>query len=76
MATNPQSKWAKQMAKRGWTEQQIDEAIANGKQFAAPNNVNPANGATRFVHPTTGRSVVVDNVTKELLHVGGDGFKD
>jgi hypothetical protein len=69
------TKWANQMAKRGWTEQQIDEAIASGQQFPAPNNVNPANGATRFVHPTTGRSVVIDNVTKELLHVGGDGFK-
>ncbi len=59
--------WANQMAKRGWTQQQIDEAIASGKQFAAPNNINPGNGVTRFVHPTTGRSVVIDNVTKEIL---------
>jgi hypothetical protein len=34
----------------------------------------PANGATRYVNPTTGRSVVIDNVTQEVLHVGGDGF--
>jgi hypothetical protein len=66
--------WYRSFA-RAEGEQQIDEAIASGKQFPAPNNVNPANGATRFVHPTTGRSVVIDNVTKELLHVGGDGFK-
>lgn len=67
-------KWANQMLKRGWTPEQITEAIEGGQQFPAPNNVNPANTATRYVHPTTGRSVVVDDVTKEVLHVGGDGF--
>lgn len=68
-------KWARQMAKRGWTEKQITEAIESGQRFPAPNNVNPANTATRYVHPATGRSVVVDDVTKEVLHIGGDGFK-
>ena len=37
--------------------------------------VNKANGATRYVHPTTGQSVVIDDVTKEFLHVGGKEFK-
>lgn len=32
-------------------------------------------GITRYVHPETGRSVVVDDVSKEVIHVGGDGFK-
>ena len=69
------TKWANQLAKRGWTEKQIGEAIAKGKQFNAVNNVNKANTATRYVHPITGQSVVIDNITKELLHVGGKGFK-
>jgi RHS repeat-associated protein len=69
------TKWSNQMAKRGWTPQQIDEAIAGGQKFSAPNNINPGNSATRYVHPQTGRSVVVDDVTNEVLHVGGDGFK-
>ena len=69
------TKWANQLAKRGWTEKQIGEAINKGKSFNAINNVNKANGATRFVHPKTGQSVVIDDVTKELLHVGGPGFK-
>ena len=69
------TKWANQLAKRGWTEKQIGEAISKGKQFKAINNVNKANGATRYVHPKTGQSVVIDNVTNELLHVGGPGFK-
>jgi RHS repeat-associated protein len=68
-------KAANQMAKRGWTDAQIDEAVRNGAQYPAPNNINPANGATRYVNPTTGRSVVIDNLTQEVLHVGGDGFQ-
>lgn len=63
------------MQKRGWIPQQIDEAMTRGQKFWAPNKVNPGNTATRYVHPETGRSVVVDNVTGEVRHVGGDGFK-
>ena len=48
--------------------------MQNGRQIAVVNNVNPGNAATRYVHPDTGRSVIVDNVTGEVLHVGGDGF--
>jgi hypothetical protein len=69
-----QQKWTRQMEKRGWTIEQINEAILNGQQFQAVNNINPSNPATRFVHPVTGRSVVIDDVTHEVLHVGGDGF--
>lgn len=68
-------KWANQMAARGWTPEQIDEAIQSGKQYTATNNINLANGATRYVNPTTGRSVALDNVTGEVIHVGGDGFR-
>jgi len=37
--------------------------------------VNKANSATRFVHPKTGQSVVIDDVSNEFAHVGGKGFK-
>jgi RHS repeat-associated protein len=69
------TKWQKQMEQRDWTPKQIDEALAGGQKHPAPNKVNPGNSATRYVHPKTGRSVVVDDVTGEVLHVGGDGFK-
>ena len=69
------AKWASQLAKRGWTKKQITQAIAKGQKFKAVNNVNKSNSATRYVHPTTGKSVVVDDVTREVLHVGGPGFK-
>jgi RHS repeat-associated protein len=68
-------KWANQMLQRGWTPQQIEDAIQNGQRFPAQNNINPANGATRYVSPQTGQSVVIDNVTGEVIHVGGPGFQ-
>jgi hypothetical protein len=66
--------WQKKMAHRGWTPDQITEAIQGGTTFPAANLVNPGNAATRYVHPTTGRSVVVDDVPNEVIHVGEDGF--
>jgi len=66
--------WQAKMAQRGWTANQIAEAIQNGQRFPAVNKVNSANPATRYVHPSTARSVVVDNMTGEVIHVGGDGF--
>lgn len=62
------------MGARGWTEDAIQEAMSSGKKI---NAVNKATGAqaTRYVHPTTGQSVVVDDVTGEVIHVGGPGFK-
>ncbi len=66
--------WQNKMTARGWTPRQITEAIHQGQQFPAVNNVNPGHAAIRYVHPATGRSVVVDQVTEEVIHVGGDGF--
>lgn len=68
-------KWVNQLVNRGWTEKQITETITKGKRFPAVNNVNKANSATRYVHPKTGKSIVVDDVTKELLHIGKSGYK-
>ena len=68
------AQWQNKMKQRGWTSDQITEAIQGGQRFPTTNNIVPANGATRHVHPTTGRSVVVDNATGEVIHIGGDGF--
>jgi hypothetical protein len=35
------TKWQNQLDKRGWTTQQIDEAIIGGQDFGATNMVNP-----------------------------------
>jgi hypothetical protein len=68
-------KWLNQMQQRGWTPQQIEEAIAKGQSYPTQNNINPGNGATRYVNPDTGQAVVIDNTTGEIIHVGGPGFR-
>jgi hypothetical protein len=73
-ANKSDSKWQNQMSQRGWTSQQITSAIKFGSQFPAKNNINPNNPATRYVHPVTGRSVVVDEVTNEIIHIGGNNY--
>ena len=67
------AKLARQMVQRGWTQAQIDEAIAGGVRHQAVNN-ETGGPATRYIHPVTGRSVVIDDQTNEVIHVGGDGF--
>ncbi len=46
---------------------------SKGMQIPAINGAT-GNPAIRYVHPVTGQSVVVDRVTKEVIHVGGPGF--
>lgn len=62
------------MEERGWTEVQIEEAIARGRQFSTDNYVNNDNAAIRYIHPETGRSIVIDEATRELIHVGREDF--
>ncbi|MCO6509304.1 MAG: hypothetical protein J5I65_00765 [Aridibacter famidurans] len=64
----------RQAARRGWTKKMVQEAVEFGQQFPARNKIRPGNGATRYVHPKTGQSVVIDDVTNEIMHVGGPGF--
>ena len=66
--------WQNKMQQRDWTPDRITEAIQGGQTFPPVNNVHPANAATRHVHPTTGRSVVIDDTTREVIHLGGDGY--
>ena len=72
-AGKSQQKWVNQMVRRGWTPSQIEEAILFGEQYSAINFAN-GNPATRYVHPETGRSVVIDDITYEVIHIGGDNF--
>lgn len=69
------AKSIRQMDARGWTPQQVTEAIKTGQKAAAENLVNPGNPAIRYIHQGTGQSVVHDTVTKEIIHFGGPGFK-
>lgn len=68
-----QGKLERQMEQRGWTQKQISEAVEKGKQSPAT-NYQTGGAATRYQHPETGRSVTIDNTTKGVIQVGGDGF--
>lgn len=68
------SKIQRQMGARGWTREAIEQAVEAGDQVRAVNKAT-GNAATRYIHPGTGQSVVVDDVTGEVIHVGGPGFK-
>lgn len=71
LKTSP--KIERQMAQRGWTRKMVEEAVESGEKIPAVNKAT-GNPATRYVHPGTGQSVVVDNVTGDVVHVGGQGF--
>lgn len=61
--TKSAEKWQAQLAQRGWTLEQINEAVATGRRHPAPNYINPRNTATRYVSLRNGKSVVVDEQT-------------
>ena len=59
----PLDKLLRQMAQPGWTDDQIEVARLSGRRFPA-GNLETGGPATRYVHPETGRSVVVDDGTE------------
>ncbi len=63
----------RQMTTRDWTPQEIDDAVRNGQRIDAINKAN-GNPATRYVNPQTGKSVIIDDVTNEVIQVGGRNF--
>ena len=67
------AKLRRQMRARGWTSRQIEEARSGGIARRAINRETGA-PATRYIHPETGRSVVIDDASGDVIHVGGDGF--
>lgn len=64
----------RQMKTRGWTADEIMEAYAEGRRVATTNNAT-GGPATRYVHPRTGKSVVIDDTTGEVIQVGAAGHK-
>jgi hypothetical protein len=71
--TKDPAKLARQMQARGWTADQVVEALERGKSHPAVNR-ETGGAATRYIHPETGRSIVIDDVSGDVIHVGGDGF--
>lgn len=64
------------MQNRGWTNDLVDGAVQNGDAFPTVHKLAGANNAaTRYVHPVTGQSVVIDNALGQVIQVGGPGFR-
>jgi len=59
------------MKSRGWTDEMLREALATPGIAA----LGKRGQATRYVHTATGKSVVVDNGSGEIFHVGDEGFR-
>lgn len=68
---NNERKIRSQMRRRGWTEEQVREALRT-EPIPWQGKLGPA---LRYTHPTTGKTVVVDATTGEIFHVGGEGFR-
>jgi RHS repeat-associated protein len=71
--TNLSAKIVKQMGTRGWTKEEISATVQNGTAHAVTNKAT-GGAATEFVSPATGKFVVVDNSTRQVLQVSGPGF--
>ena len=67
------AKLLRQMEARGWSNDDIWTAYKKGEQVAAKNFTN-GNPATRYIHPETGKSVIIDDITGQIVEVGGRGF--
>ncbi len=67
-------RWGNQMKERKWTEQEITDTIKTGKADPAPNYINKGNTATRYTDSQSGKFVVRDDVTKEIIQIGDKDF--
>ncbi len=65
---------AADMARRGWTPEQVDEAVKHGEHIAIADNATGA-AAIRYIHPTTHQSVAIDADGGEIIFVGKKGWR-
>tara|TARA_R100000750_G_scaffold43554_3_gene29067 strand:- start:11099 stop:11305 length:207 start_codon:yes stop_codon:yes gene_type:complete len=47
----------------------------NGAVHTGTNYLNPGNPMSIVTNPSTDKSLIIDNVTKEVIQLGGKGFK-
>ncbi len=71
---NLSNKIVRQMAERGgWTKQDILDTIKNGTPHEAINKMT-GGSATEYVNAATGKFVVVDNATKQVIQISKSGY--
>ncbi len=65
-------RWANQIKNRNWKPDEITETILKGRQYPAPNKINPNNKAVRYEYKD--RYIVRDEVTKEIIQISEPHF--
>ena len=68
-------KWARRIEKWDWTPERITDLIKNGERYRVENRVNRGNAAIQYSDPKTGRFVVRDEVTREILQISRPDYK-
>lgn len=61
------------MTTRGWTKQEILDTVREGDAYAVTNKAT-GGPATEYVSRSTGKFVVIDNNTGQVLQVSAHGF--
>jgi hypothetical protein len=77
---NPQWKdWPSYMLKRGWSSADIERAVAviHGERsvYEGTNYLNLGNPMEIIKDIATGKSLIIDKITGEIIQLGGVGFK-
>ena len=65
------------MTKRGWTTDDIQKTLSEGQwtEHIGDNWLNPGNSMSIITNTDTGKSLIIDDVTKEIIQLGDIGFK-
>jgi RHS repeat-associated protein len=71
---NLSPKILKDMVRRGWSKQEIQDAVQLGKAEPATDFTAGGAPATRYTNPTTGKAVTVNDATGKVIQVGDVGF--
>ena len=70
--------WGKYVSQRGWKFDDIQQTLLKGKWQPWTKNknwMNPGNSMSIITNPQTGKSLIIDNVTKEVIQLGKSGHK-
>ena len=69
--------WGKYMGNKGWTPDEIQQTLIKGKwkPHLGTNHMNPGNPMRLVTNPYTGKSLIIDNVTREIIQLGRKGYR-
>jgi RHS repeat-associated protein len=68
--------WGTYMTKQGWSFAQVEQTLLKGNWQSWTKNqnwLNPGNSMSIVTNPQTGQSLIIDNVTKEIIQLGKAG---